>query len=136
MKNISTNYGRHIKLILEPGRILAGDSAIFVTTITDVKNRPDKAVILVDSSCGQFPQKLMYSEKPNFPHKVIDNNSTERKVADIAGNTTYSRDYLATDTLLPMVKIGQRIVFDHAGSYCKSMETVFLGKDPVEEFFL
>ena len=56
-----------------------------------------------------------------------------RLIADrpiwISGNSThsYSRDFLARSIALIVPEIGDLIAFHHAGAYCRSMVTRFLG---------
>ena len=52
--------GRQIRLMIEPGRAVFGDSAVFVTAVTDVKRRPDRRIIGVDSSSTVLPRALFY----------------------------------------------------------------------------
>jgi diaminopimelate decarboxylase len=124
----SEKFGRSIKLILEPGRALFGDSAIFCTRVVDLKDRPDRLIIGCDASVSLFPRPLMYDEY----HSVYANGKADStplaKRADVVGSTTYSRDYLAKNVALPAVDVEDILCFEHAGSYCFALTTQFLGQ--------
>jgi diaminopimelate decarboxylase len=55
---------------------------------------------------------------------------------DVAGATTYSRDYLTRKVELAEVSPGDLLVFGNAGSYCYSMITRFLGQSLPPEYLL
>ncbi len=130
MKRVSKEYCREIKLILEPGRILAGDAGYFVTRVTDVKYRNNKPYVFVDASSTIFTRPLFYPDLPNHPHYVLGKENEDKfQDADIYGSTTYSRDYLARSSRnIPKdIAIGDIVVFVNAGSYCFYSKTDFLG---------
>lgn len=127
---------RSIKLILEPGRSLFGDAASFYVTITDVKERPDRFLVCCDASASLIPRAMFYEDYN--PVRVVNGSNTELfdKPVDIVGSTTYSRDFLAKQVKLSKVKIGDKLAFDYAGSYCYSMITRFLGQTIPPEYLI
>ena len=133
MNELSNFYNKSIQLIIEPGRSLFGESAIFLTKVLDIKEREDRFIICSDASISIFPRSLFYDEY----HEVVvlnENQESFEKKVDIVGHTTYSKDYLAKDLVyFPKQKIGDILCFNYAGSYCFSMLTQFLGqKEPKE----
>ncbi len=130
MENVSKEFGRSIQLILEPGRVLAGDSAIFVSRVTDIKYRENCVFVLVEGSSAIFSRPLFYPDSPNHPNYVLGKQKGERiNHAFICGSTTYSKDFLARDskTISKSVKIGDIIILENAGSYSYYSKTDFLG---------
>jgi diaminopimelate decarboxylase len=125
----SEQRGRTIKLILEPGRALFGDTAVFCTSVLDVKERPDRDLICVDSSATLMPRSLFYGEYHQVAALGKEGEANSGKPADVVGSTTYSRDFLAKQAALPPLRTGDVLVFQNAGSYCYSMITRFLGQD-------
>jgi len=124
----SESRGRPIKMILEPGRSLFGDSAVFCTSVVDLKERADRLIVGCDGSVSQFPRPLMYNEY----HPISVNGKAgldpQVKLCDVVGNTTYSRDYLAKGVRLPALALGDILRLEHAGSYCFALTTQFLGQ--------
>jgi len=123
----SGKRGRPIQLIIEPGRSLFGDTAVFCSRILDIKQRADRLFVSCDASISLLPRPFFYGSyhpvsvlgKPHEPHSG--------KLADIVGCTTYSRDYLARGLSLPELDVGDALIFHNAGSYCYSMMSQFLG---------
>lgn len=136
MNAISKEMDRSIQLILEPGRIIAGDAGIFATRVTDVKIRSNTVFIFVEGSSAIFPRPLFYPDQPNHPHYVIDKSNNQKYPhATICGSTTYSRDFLAkkSQSIPRDVSIGDILIFKNAGSYSYHSKTDFLGvESPLE----
>ena len=140
MNNITSNSGRKISLILEPGRIIGADAGYFVCKITDIKMRNDQQLIGVNASSVQFPRPLFYPESAFHPVSIISSNNDASdkigRISSIYGCSTYSRDYLARDVELPEAHIGDIVVLGQAGSYCSTAHSAFLGFPKAEEYFI
>lgn len=140
MNDISLQKGKSIRLILEPGRIIGGESGYFVCSVTDVKPRSGKQLAGVNASTVQFPRPLLYPDVARHPIAVIRNgvqiNTDKTMPATIFGCSTYSRDIFSNHTELPGLHIGDIIVFGNAGSYSASSHMQFLGFPKPEEFFI
>lgn len=129
----SARRGRQIELILEPGRALFGDTAVFCTSVLDVKDRPDRILACVDSSAAVVPRSLFYGEFHGVDVLGREGEPVGPKPTDVVGSTTYSRDFLARGTALPELDVDDVLVFRNTGSYSYSMMTQFLGQDPPSE---
>ncbi len=130
MVGVSEEYKKRFTLILEPGRVLAGDAGYFVTRVTDVKLRHDFKYIFVEGSSAIFPRPLLYPQLPNSPHYVLGKDRCQKMTnVNICGSTTYSRDFLAraSNRVPKNIAIGDIVVFGNAGSYAYSSRTDFLG---------
>jgi len=140
MNDITSISGRKISLILEPGRIIGADAGYFVCKITDIKMRNNQQLIGVNASSVQFPRPLFYPDSAYHPVSIVSrfnaaSDKTER-LSSIYGCSTYSRDYLAQDLELPQAHIGDILILGHAGSYCSTAHTSFLGFPRAEEYFI
>jgi diaminopimelate decarboxylase len=140
MTDFSERRKKPIKLILEPGRIIGGQSGYFICKTTDVKFRNEIQFIGVNACSTQFPRPLLYPEESFHPVWLLDKNGMvkdENKImTKINGCSTYSRDYLAHNVMLPKAEIGDFIVLGNAGAYCASMYTTFLGFEKPKEIFI
>lgn len=140
MERVNKKLGRRIKMILEPGRIIGADSGYFAGKVVDVKQRDNRQFIGINASVVQFPRPLFYPETAVHPVHIIHRNGTgkseERVRSVIYGCSTYSRDFLARDVELPVVHRDDIVVLGHAGCYCASAHTDFLGFPKAKEFFL
>lgn len=140
MLEVSAQKGKSIKLILEPGRIIGGNSGYFVCSVTDIKNRPDRKMAGVDASTVQFSRPLLYPDTANHPVAVIRNGvqikADKTQLTTVYGCSTYSRDIFTNKAMLPELQMGDIVVFGNAGSYCASSYMQFLGFPKPEEYFI
>jgi diaminopimelate decarboxylase len=140
MSEISDGRNKVFQLILEPGRIIAGNAGYFVTRVTDIKERNGCQYIGVNASSVQFPRPLLYPEIARHPVALIRNGeqaiSPKKKVSFIYGCSTYSRDFLARSIQLPPAEIGDLVIFGNAGAYSAAACTDFLGFPRPKEFLL
>lgn len=139
MDSLSSQIGRSIKLLLEPGRIIGGAAGYFVCRVTDIKEREGVRLIGVNASVAQFPRPLFYPESAFHPVALIQQNPAseeDRCISTVFGCSTYSRDFLARGVLLPRAQIGDIVVLGYAGSYCAGAYTHFLGFPQADEYYL
>lgn len=139
MKQVSAKLSRNIQLILEPGRIIGIDTAYFVCKVVDIKHQNSHQLIGVNASSVQFPRPLFYPGNAYHPVNILSKNGSSNNRpgvnSSIYGCSTYSRDYLARDVELHNTSVGDIIVLGHAGSYCATAYTRFLGFPNAEEYF-
>lgn len=138
MAALEARLHRHVTLVIEPGRWLAGPIGWFFARIVDVKMRPDRIFAGLNASVAQFPRLLLYPEKARHPSEIIgaDDRPDAPQPVWLSGNSTYSRDFLARDIALKVPQPGDLVAFHHAGAYCRSMLTRFLGKEHPDEIVL
>jgi diaminopimelate decarboxylase len=132
----SLHRGRPIRLVIEPGRSIFGDTAVFCTSVTDVKERPDRVVVGCDGSATLLPRAMFYEDYNPVRVAGAEGRNLFGLPVDVAGATTYSRDYLTRNVSLPEVKPADLLIFGNAGSYCYSMITRFLGQSLPPEYLL
>jgi diaminopimelate decarboxylase len=128
LEDYGQTHGRRLELVLEPGRSLFGDSAIFCTRVTDVKPRPRRTIVGCDASVSVFPRPFFYGAYHEVYVNGKEGHAAQEGAVDVVGNTTYSGDYLARNAALPEIDVDDVLVFKHAGGYCYSMITRFLGQ--------
>jgi diaminopimelate decarboxylase len=138
VRKVEARLGRTITLVIEPGRWLAAPIGWFFTRIVDVKYRPDRIFAGTNASVVQFPRMLIYPDKARHACEIIDAGQRLPGALPvwISGNSTYSRDFLARGVTLPEPRVGNLVAFHHAGAYCRSMHTYFLGKERAREVIL
>ena len=127
MQKLSYKYKRNFKLILEPGRVIGGAAGHFICTVNDVKLRNSEQLIGVNASSNQFPRPLFYPDTATHPVQLLKPPEKEPRLllSSVYGCSTYSRDFLMRKHYLPEVRVGDLLIFDHAGSYCASLYTEF-----------
>lgn len=140
VRGLSESTGKSIRLILEPGRVIAGRAGYFACRVTDVKARNGLQLVGVNASSVQFPRPLFYPDTAHHPiyilHKVRPFSRSFSRKTGVYGCSTYSRDFLARDVMLPQLEVGDVVVFGHAGAYCAAAHTDFLGFPRAHEYSL
>lgn len=125
--SLSDRLGRKIALFFEPGRSMVAQSGIFLTRVTDVKELAGERFVAVDASIALFPRPFHHPDSPHQVRVVGSEPNIGVSPSIIVGRTTFSRDILARCSL-PNVNVGDLLVFDDAGAYCRSMSSRFLGQ--------
>lgn len=108
-----------IKIIIEPGRSIVGDTGIFLTKITRIKTTETKKFIIVDGGMNNLIRPAMYEA---YHHPMAVNIESEQKETyDIVGPICESSDTFAKGIELNKVSEGNHIAFLSAGAYGRSM---------------
>ncbi len=140
MSELLSEVSHHLKLILEPGRIIGGKAGFFVCNVTDVKQRENNRLAGVNASIVQFSRPLLYPDIANHPVMIIREGlqltGGPLFSTTIYGCSTYSRDLFSKMAQLPELEIGDTVVLGNAGSYSASSYTQFLGFPKPEEYFI
>jgi diaminopimelate decarboxylase len=139
LSGFSKELGKPVRLVLEPGRIVGASCGYFACTVTDIKIRGGKQLIGVNASSAQFPRPLFYPEEARHPLRLIRDGrivSAQVRLSAVFGCSTYSRDFLGRDLMLPDAGIGDVLLFGHAGAYCNAAHTSFLGFPRPREVFV
>jgi diaminopimelate decarboxylase len=113
-----------LKIILEPGRFISGNSGILVTKVLYTKITPRNTFVIVDGGMSDFIRPSLYTAYHKIvPVKVrLDSSRTSEKV-DIVGPICESGDYLGKDRFLPMTHKGDLLAVMGAGAYGFTMSS-------------
>ncbi len=120
-----------LTLILEPGRVIVGNSGIFVAKLIYVKEVPGKTFYIVDGAMNDLVRPSLYGAY----HEIIPvhtGNSKKTKV-DIVGPVCESGDFLAKDREIPALSSGELIAVMGAGAYGFSMSSNYNSRRRVAE---
>jgi len=110
-----------LRLILEPGRVVVGNSGIFVTELLYVKNVPDKTFYIVDGGMNDLVRPSLYNAYHEI-RPVKESNGIGKKV-DLVGPICESGDFFAKDRDLPELMPGELLAIYGAGAYGYSMSS-------------
>jgi len=113
--------GLQLKVILEPGRVIAGNAGILVTEVVYTKSNPTKNFLIVDAAMNDLIRPSLYGSY----HRIeeVEQKGRESKVFDVVGPICESGDFLARDRELPSVEQGERLVCYSAGAYGFTMSS-------------
>jgi len=106
-----------VKVIFEPGRLIAGNAGILVTDVIYVKEGDAKNFVIVDAAMNDLIRPTLYEAYHEVRPVVQKPASGPRIRADIVGPICESGDFLAIDREMPALSPGDLIAFGTAGAY-------------------
>jgi diaminopimelate decarboxylase len=107
--------GLDVRLLFEPGRMIAGNAGILVTRVLYVKRGASKTFTIVDAGMNDLMRPTLYDAY----HEIltVSGPGTPRAVTDVSGPVCETGDYLALSRELPELKPGDLIAVMTAGAY-------------------
>ena len=104
-----------LKILIEPGRFIVGNSGILVTRVEYVKQTGHKNFVIVDAAMNDLIRPAMYDSY----HEVIPLTRRNGKLisSDIVGPICESSDFFAKDRPMPKVGEGDYLALLSAGAY-------------------
>ncbi len=132
IKNILGDYKG--KVIFEPGRVIAGNSGIFVTKVIYNKDTGSKNFVIVDGGMNDLIRPALYEAY----HEIVPvvKRSGARIRADVVGPICESADFLGKDRLLSHVQEGDLLAVYSAGAYGFSMSSNYNSRPRVPEILV
>jgi len=113
-----------LKIILEPGRFISGNSGLLVTRVVYVKRTPTKKFIIVDSGMNDLIRPSLYEAYHKIVPVVVKENSSQTcEKVDVVGPICESGDFLGKDRLLPGLEKGDLLAVMGAGAYGFTMSS-------------
>jgi diaminopimelate decarboxylase len=113
--------GTDVTLLLEPGRLLVGNSGIFITKLLYVKKVPGKTFYIVDGAMNDLVRPALYDAYHEIK-PVVTKDRKEIKV-DIVGPICESGDFFAKNRGMPTLESGSLLAVMGAGAYGFSMSS-------------
>lgn len=115
VKKHTTELG--VKVIFEPGRLIAGNAGVLVAEVIYVKQGEAKNFVIVDAAMNDLIRPTLYEAFHEIRPVVQTAASGPRIRADIVGPVCETGDFLAQDRDLPELKSGDLIAVGTAGAY-------------------
>ena len=113
--------GRTLKVLLEPGRAIAGNAGVLVTRVEYLKNGSEKNFAVVDAAMNDLLRPALYQGW----HAILpvrDNPGAEKRTYDVVGPVCESGDWLGRDRELAIAP-GDLLAIRTAGAYGFSMSS-------------
>ncbi len=106
-----------LKVIFEPGRLIAANAGMLLTRVLYVKEGDAKNFVIVDAAMNDLVRPTLY-EAWHDTHPVREPGpDAPRFVADIVGPVCETGDYLALGREMPRLAEGDLIAIGAAGAY-------------------
>jgi diaminopimelate decarboxylase len=114
-----------LKLVLEPGRMIAGNAGILVTRVIYVKEGADKTFLIVDAAMNDLLRPTLYEAHHEIWPVREDRMSMPPVVQDVVGPVCETGDYIALDRPLPPFQEGDLLAVMTAGAYGAVMSSTY-----------
>jgi diaminopimelate decarboxylase len=112
-----------LTLILEPGRVIAGNAGILVSRVLATKSTQEKNFAVVDAAMNDLIRPSLYGAY----HRIAEVKANQRpeKTVDVVGPICETGDFLAKDRILPGLKADDLIAVFSAGAYGFTMSSQY-----------
>ncbi len=118
-----------IQLAVEPGRAVIAGCAVLLARVVSTKWQGQKQIIGVDTTVANLSVPSVhggYRQIVTWNDPAATTLGQKLFTTDICGNTTYSRDYLGRNCLLPRLAIDDIVSISDVGAYGYAMSSHFL----------
>jgi diaminopimelate decarboxylase len=105
------------KLVLEPGRLIAGNAGILLTRVLYVKTGGAKTFVIVDAGMNDLIRPTLYEAHHEIRPVQEPIPGAWRIVADVVGPVCETGDFLAHGRQLVEPKAGDLLAVMSAGAY-------------------
>jgi diaminopimelate decarboxylase len=132
-ERIAAHLGHPVKLEIEPGRFLMAEAGVLVAEVRAVKDMGSRHFVLVDAGFNDLMRPAMYGSYHHISLLPADGrNLLDQPVRDtvIAGPLCESGDVFTQQAgggvetrVLPVVNVGDYLVFHDTGAYGSSMSS-------------
>lgn len=105
-----------VKVIFEPGRLIAGNAGILVAQVIYLKEGDAKNFLIVDAAMNDLIRPTLYDAFHTI-RPVVQADDAPRIKVDVVGPVCETGDYLGHDRDLPRLASGDLIAVGTAGAY-------------------
>jgi len=122
------------QLILEPGRLIAGNAGILLSRVLYTKAGEDRNFLILDAAMNDLLRPAMYEAH----HEIIpvDEASGEKTVYDVVGPVCETGDIFTKDRPLPTTKPGDLVAILSAGAYGAVMASTYNSRPLIPEILV
>jgi diaminopimelate decarboxylase len=128
---VTGNHG--FEVILEPGRVIAGNAGVLLTTALYEKQAPDRTFLIVDAGMNDLIRPALYGAHHDIVPLAEPAAGHPKKTYDVVGPICESTDKFAAGRVLPEVAPGERLAFMSAGAYGAVLSSSYNARPLVPE---
>ena len=124
------------RIMLEPGRVIAGNAGILVTRVIYVKEGPTRTFVIVDAAMNDLMRPSLYDAY----HEIVPVTEPSSNVAlsdvDIVGPICETGDTFGTKRPMPSLKSGDLLAVRTAGAYGAVMSGTYNTRPLIPEILV
>ena len=102
-------------IMLEPGRLIAANAGILVTSVIRSKTGQAKNFMIVDAAMTELMRPTLYGAHHDI--QPVQTQNGDEKIWDVVGPVCESGDFLGQDRKLPQLADGDLLAVFAAGAY-------------------
>ena len=124
--------GLGLEVILEPGRVIAGNAGVLVTEALFVKPGPARNFLMVDAGMNDLMRPALYQAH----HDILplrERPAGDKMRYDIVGPICESTDKFAAERDMPPIEGGDRLAIMSAGAYGAVLSSQYNARPLVPE---
>ncbi len=122
-----------VRLILEPGRLIAANAGILLSRIIYVKQGEARQFLIIDAAMNDLIRPALYDAH----HEIVPVREPDAKDGmeryDIAGPVCETADLFARGRELPRLESGDLVAIMTAGAYGAVMSSAYNARPPASE---
>nr|WP_321439653.1 diaminopimelate decarboxylase [uncultured Hyphomonas sp.] len=125
--------GLGVQVILEPGRVIAGNAGVMLATALYEKTAPDRSFLIVDAGMNDLMRPALYGAHHDIRPVKQAAPDAAGKTYDVVGPICESTDKFAAGRDMPAVAPGDRLAFMSAGAYGAVLSSAYNTRPLVPE---
>jgi diaminopimelate decarboxylase len=123
----------NVQAVFEPGRMIAGNAGILVTSVIYVKEADEKSFVIVDAAMNDLIRPALYDSYHAIIPVVAPAPDAASAPADIVGPVCETGDTFALARTVPPFLTGDLLAFGTAGAYGAVMSSTYNARPLVPE---
>lgn len=129
----SLTAGLGVQVILEPGRVIAGNAGVLLTQALYLKEAPDRTFLIVDAGMNDLMRPALYDAHHDILPLAEPAPDAPLRPLDVVGPICESTDKFARLRPLPPIRPGDRLAFMSAGAYGATLSSQYNARPLVPE---
>ncbi len=106
-----------LRILLEPGRSLAGNAGVLLTTVVQVKHTPARNFVITDAGMNDLIRPALYESHHEIVPVQLPASGAPVHQVDVVGPVCESGDFYAQDRPLPDCRPGSVLAVMSTGAY-------------------
>lgn len=122
-----------MQVILEPGRVIAGNAGVMLTEALYTKDAPDRTFLIVDAGMNDLMRPALYQAHHDILPVTEPGTNAPTTTYDVVGPICESTDKFTAGRALPEIAPGARLAFMSSGAYGAVLSSQYNARPLVPE---
>ena len=125
--------GHDFEVILEPGRVIAGNAGVLLATVLYEKEAPDRTFLILDAGMNDLIRPALYGAHHDILPLRQPRPGGPVRTYDVVGPICESTDKFAAARSLPELRPGEPVALMSAGAYGAVLSSAYNARALVPE---